>query len=1203
MFAHRVMIIALLSLWLPAIAIPQGNPNLALKARATASESYPDLTPNLAIDGRGETRWSGIPGHVSGLWFELDWDHPVEIGQILVRQCGRYTMEWDVQTWEQSTGMWVAAGHFGKPGVHLPGNVYCAISPPRTTTKIRLANITNGPSFNEIEVYSRPILRAETIEMASDLQGNFVGMVCDAIGDAPIENRRVTIQTSQGIQTVVSGANGMFFSPMPERMRGAVTVQSSISPKKTLRLEEFQRGLVPVDGRMPKLTLDGGWKFEVDPSPAFHERGFDDSKWSRIRVPAHWEMEGHHSRSGIAGYRVHFSPPAGSGRVMLRFDGVYSGAKAWVNGHYVAGHFGGFSPFETDITDELLPGVNVLAVEVKEKTDVSELLDKMSQYADFSLGGVMRKVTLYRVPTEHIAAFEQATTFRSDRRVATVSGVVRLAVSASKGQAKLTSADVQLLDREGRLIANHKFLDANQPKRSLLQDGRMIFSLLVQKPNPWSAETPYLYTLRFLLKARSGQTVQVLDQKIGLRQTEVRGTEILINKSPVKFRGTCHHDQHPLMGRAVTPELERRDVELMKEANLNSLRTSHYPPLPELLDEADRQGMYVEDEAPFCWVGSSDDLRFTPRIIQLTAELIARDRNHPSVFMWSLCNESTFGYGFEQSHDWVRRIDPSRPTGAATSATLEVATLHNPLATQRIHDAENGGKPLLFDESIAPFQGIFRDVAEMWVDPGIRDYYSEPFISIYREFMKSKVTQGSMIWAWSDDLFCVPNRGFEYGREQTLSHFVDDAYALPGRGLVGDAPWGVVDGWRRRKPEFWIVKKLHSPIKMDEQPVLLKGTIRLKVANEYDFLTLRQVRVEARAERDRWIPRKPNGPVERVVEFQNLPTSWTDVGPRTSGVLSFKLPEGQTYSAVVVNFYNSTGSLIDAYRFTAASEPHRASGHSTPMEMTHESTLSGELTVLRGPKFQISFDQTTGQIRRCVLNGVVSLVELPSIHVLPTATPLAQQPLRQHWHLDSMSIRTEGYQAFVSIKGRYPNLVGGYELKIDSNGGIETRSSFVYSGPDLLVRELGMQFSVPRTMQTLRWERNAEWGVYPAEHIGRPVGEAKAIYPHSTTVPPTWPWSQDNTPMGSNDFRSTKRHVRLGWIGIQNGSGVQVLMDGIGSLRAWLETDRSTVTVNDFYGGTNVGWGEWITNYGRGKLIKTGDTLISTLRLKLVEGG
>ena len=206
--------------------------------------------------------------------------------------------------------------------------------------------------------------------------------------------------------------------------------------------------------------------------------------------------------------------------------------------------------------------------------------------------------------------------------------------------------------------------------------------------------------------------------------------------------------------------------------------------------------------------------------MQLNAELLARDRNHPSVFMWSICNESGFGYGFQRSAEWVKAADPTRPRGGSYQASMDLDIRHNPISVTLIEEAERTGKkPILWDESFGIFQGAFYDHSDLYLDPGIRDYYIEPMIDLYRKFAESKVVQGSQIWAWADDMFCPPNMCRENGRGWIPGHFSEEMYDIAGRGVCGDAPWGVVDSWRRRKPEFWILKKLHSPVKLKDIPI------------------------------------------------------------------------------------------------------------------------------------------------------------------------------------------------------------------------------------------------------------------------------------------------------------------------------------------------------------------------------------------------
>lgn len=1151
--------------------------NLGRSARASASEFQPGLPANLAIDGTSETRWSGIPGHNSGVWFQLEWDHPVEIAEILVRQYARFTFEWDIETWDELGRRWLPAGHYGKPNVRLPGLVLCPIQPARRTSRVRVANITNGPSFTEIEVYGPSQRHLPEVHLASDLRGNFVGMLCDAFGAQPSAGKSIVLSgpaaRGRWRREVTTNEHGMFFAPMPVALRGSIRAEATGSSPREFPATGFQRALIPIDLKAKRVVLDQGWRFALDPPQGFERLAFDDRNWSSIAVPGHWEMAGFRSLSGRGGYRTRFSAPSGKGRLMVRFDGVYSGARVWLNGVEIARHEGGFTPFEADVTDLVRPQ-NVLALEVLEHTNVSDDLDKMSQYADFPLAGIIRKVTLVRVPEVHVEALEQSCTFAAG--IARVQGTVR-AINRSGRAVKNGRVDLTLLEPGGRVVARASHALAPFGPETV---GLAAFALTVPSPRPWSAEKPFLYTLRIEL-ADGKANLQTLDQRIGLRETQVVGAEVLINGRPVKFRGTCHHDSHPLLGRAVTPALTRQDLRMMREANLNTVRTSHYPPIPELVEYADEMGLYVEDEAAFCWVGVADDLRNVPRILQLTGELLARDRNHPSVFMWSLCNESEFGFAFERSHEWVRQVEPSRPTGAATSAPLEIATLHNPISIARIAANESLGKPLFFDEAWCVFQGIFGDVGEMWVDPGIRDYYAAPLPEIYRAFMKSKTTQGSMIWCWSDDLFSVPGRGLEYGRETTRSHFADAAYILPGRGIVGDAPWGVVDGWRRRKPEFWIVKKLHSPVKMRERHVDLSGSLTLDVDNEYDFTNLSEIRATYAL-----------GPRSGVVRL--------DVPPRSSGRLTIPaIPSFKAGEDLRIVFRTPDGELIDEYRFpTAAPAEFRPAPGVRPIVLREESVLAGRSVHLVGDGFELAFDRSGGYLRRCVRGNSPLLLEFPAVHVLRADAPESPIPSRNEWQLEAMDVKSEGLNVRVTLEGRYREFKGTYDLLVTPDGDLTVHSRFLYTGEEMRAREVGWRFSVPRSCDTLRWHRQAEWGTYPPDHIGRPVGEARAFPAHGAEVPPTWAWSQDASPMGSNDFRSTKRNVIDAEIAYPDGVGVRVLSGGKQSVRAMVETDRISVHVNDWFGGTHVGWGEWTSNYGAGKLLKSGDVIESTLKLR-----
>ncbi len=920
--------------------------NLALQAKATASESLDDMTAEKAIDADLRTRWSALAGHFDGVWYQLQWQKPVMVGQVVIVQYDRFISAADLQSWDDAGGSWKTLQHFGDGKEKLP-RVLFATFEPRSIGKLRIANCVGGPSFTEVAVYEKPV--PPVAVLASDAKGGIIGMVTDQYGSAPVNGAEISL-TGQGKSghwhaTAKSDDKGLFFALMPLGLSGQVKATVTVEGRTSENVVDaaaLSYGLTPLGTSTKVVKLDGKqWKFTLNPPDGFWKPGFDAAAWSDIKVPAHWEMEGFHSVNNVGGYIRKFELPVGEGRLKIRFDGVYSGAEVWVNGHRLAYHEGGFTPFEIDATDVVQPGENALALKVTQHTVSSDQIDKMSEYADFDLAGIIRSVYLFRVPEQHVAAAQLATVFDGKYQDATISGKMAV-VNESATNLAGAALSFTLTDADGNVAASG--VKAVAPV--LWSWGRVDVdvNLAVKSPKPWNAEHPNLYLLRTELKAGE-RVVQSLTQKIGFRQTDIRGTEILINGKPVKFRGACHHDQHPLMGRAVTPELERLDLMLMKEANLNSLRTSHYPPLPELLDFADELGVYMESEGPFCWVEVSDDLRLTPRIMQFNAELLARDRNHPSIFMWSVCNESAFGYGFQQSAEWVKAADPTRPRGGSYQDSMEFDVRHNPISARLIDEADKvGKKPLLWDESYGPYQGAFYDHADLYLDPGIRDYYVEPLIACYRKFIESKVVQGLQIWAWADDMFCPPNMSQENGRGWIHEHFSEELYRIAGRGLCGDAPWGVVDSWRRRKPEFWIVKKLHTPVKLPETPLPMPeagAAIRVPVQNFYDFTDLSELKID-------WQLGSRKGTLKA-----SLP-------PRTAGELLIDAGTPAPGDVLAVNFRNAKGQLVDCYRLPIGKAmgtpaPTVQESSPVPLRIYSRTRLNGDTTFVNGTNFEARF--------------------------------------------------------------------------------------------------------------------------------------------------------------------------------------------------------------------------------------------------------
>lgn len=1114
-----------------------------------------------------------------------------------------------------------------------------------------------GDQFEVLVLYTdgsvQPVGEGLALFVGSDLAGNLVGVATYGGRGGGWTGRPGVVVTATaagpgGPQelTATTDADGLFTFPLADLLRGltrgSLTLAARCGEEETrlkVEVSDLPLSLTPrpwtvCSGsrllRQPQVDLTGWWRFKPDPPAGFQAPDFDDFTWPTIRVPGHWVQQGFRSEQGLGGYRRRVRVPAGwaGQRIKLSFDGVYSGAEVWVNGERAGSHEGGATPFEFDVTDFIRCGQqNLLAVRVTEQTEAARL-DKMSQYAHFPLTGIYRGARLFPVPPVHLARLHAETPWSEQG-----TRLRLLFTLVNEGETLAEKVEVQftLTDPEGRKVP----LTPHRVEETLEAWERRdrILEIPVANPIPWDAEHPHLYTLTAeVMQESTPPKFSRAGVRIGFRQVEVRGTHLCVNGRRVTLRGTCRHDAWPATGRTVTPELLRQDFELMRQANLNAVRTSHYPPAPELLGLADEMGFYVEEEAPFCWVRQeASQLRSFPAILQRTAEMVERDRSHPSVIFWSQANESAWGRSFDLCVRWMRRLDPTRPWAADGTTSLDLTTYHNPTLLQGVLDAAQADRPVLAGEALCIFQGIGPNGKELEVDPGLRDYYVVPLLPVREAIAHSPTHLGTMIWCWADDVFQVPGPGpqnqiDEYGQRARPEDVAVDCYRRPGKILVGYPPWGVVDGWRRQRPEWWLVKKLYTPIKIAEAPLPLPAPgqpLRVEVENRFDHTCLSEVQTRWRLGRQRG-------------------TLTPRISPRSRGVIEIPWPsdpreiEEAVAAGLHLEFHDRRGWLIDAYhlKFPSLQEsPLEGSGVQSAEPATHPRHHASRITLhtspglaptvweepatlgVRAGEFQILIDRSTSQIHSATANGSPVLREGPKLHLLPSADAFAPEPDPSTWRLGRLQTRREGSEAgnrvVVAVEGSYAGFEGRYELSIDGTGGLAVTYHFVRTGPEMAVRERGLRFALPRACDTLHWQRRAEFSVYPDDHIGRPVGQARAFPTLPQASPPgkgllrspPWPWSQDTTPAGSNDFRSTKRNLLWGSLTDGRGRGVRIESDGRQHLRAAVEADRIAVYVNDEYGGTNCrGFFEWEGNYGTGRTLAPGAVIEGTVSLHL-QGG
>jgi hypothetical protein len=668
------------ALAIAANAQEKSGGNLALTARATASSTSEGTKIENLIDGDiAHTQWTAKDGTNSAdTWVELNWPSAVQFQEVVIRQEGDQKLSHLNLETRDASGQWRLLQSIGD-SQHLLPRLILAQFAPQNTSGLRFSNFAGSVSFNEIEVYDR--IDPPVIELASDLLNHIFGIVTDGFGTLPFADAVVQLQGTAGGKpwhvSAKTDDKGMFQVEMPVGLEGDVTASAQLadgsSPKRTVQAGDLAPGLSLPDDTAPMLNLNGSWRFKPNPEPDFFQVNFTDTNWKEIKVPSHWMMEGFDSDSGIGGYRRHLQiPPSFRGRrIKLLFDAVYSGAEVWLNGKRVGSHEGSFSPFELDVTNAALIGSdNLLAVLVRENT-LSSRLDDMSRYANFPLAGIYRDVRLFSVPEVHVRRFHVQTVFDSnfvsndkDSNYKDATLILDLSVENESGH-EIDGVPLvfSLKDPEGHvvslasdsLVKDH--LDIKLAPWSRLEQ-RVKFH--ITSPEHWEAEHPRLYTLSATLSGVAKG--EVVSRRVGFRQVEIRGSQFLINGVPVKLRGVGYFESDPLTGRAITSDLVRRDLQLMKEVNLDAFRTEVILPTEDLYDDADELGFYVEAESPFCWVDESSDLRYLPTFVQRTAEILDRDFSHPSVIVWSVGNESTWGPDFEAAQSIREKARSDAPS-------------------------------------------------------------------------------------------------------------------------------------------------------------------------------------------------------------------------------------------------------------------------------------------------------------------------------------------------------------------------------------------------------------------------------------------------------------------------------------------------------------------------------------------------------------
>ncbi len=619
------------------------------------------------------------------------------------------------------------------------------------------------------------------------------------------------------------------------------------------------------------LSLNSPWQFKLVQRSnqtlldRFYLPQTQNVDWDVIEVPSNWEMKGfeepHYNRadeSKVGLYRKTVTLPAAwrTRHVFLDLEGVSFGYTLWVNGQRVGRFDQAFLPCQYDLTHYLhWDGDNVIALSVDRDHPQSHLDDNDA----WALSGIYRDVTLFSLPTYYIHDLQIQTPIDTVARTAEIHARLELHFFRHGNGRALQPAPVKLAVRarvtepSGRLIQEEiETVDFNSANVFPVHH----LALPIKEAAFWTAETPSLYGLEVTLLV-DGVPMQTVHQRVGLRSVTVEQGVLKINGEPVKLRGVCRHEIHPDVGRALRESHWRLDINLMKKANINSVRCSHYPPHPRFLDLCDEAGLYVLDEVP---AGFGDDFLNDPSLmgplLSRAHGTVMRDRNHPSVIIWDIGNENPLVDNLQAAADYVKRLDPTRPRlfpgsnfngrpyeQAATgeNADMELFAPHYPSNREiAAHLADpQADRPILYTEICHALDQGFGDFAAKW------DLIEQ----------QDKMA-GAFVWLWADQALKRTVNGRAVADSHQNIHALREASALSGdvwldantildsHGQYGTD--GIVYGDRRPQTDYYQVRKVYAPVVVEPASVTVVSgpnqVITLTVANRYDFTNLSQIK-------------------------------------------------------------------------------------------------------------------------------------------------------------------------------------------------------------------------------------------------------------------------------------------------------------------------------------------------------------------------
>lgn len=742
-------------------------------------------------------------------------------------------------------------------------------------------------------------------------------------------------------------------------------------------------------------SLNGPWKFHYASNhsarvPDFWATDFNDSGWASIPVPANVELHGYgipiyvnikypwtwngvnpnppyvpedDPNSTVNSYRRTFTVPKDwdGRRVLLTFDGVNSFFYVWINGHKVGMGKDSRTPVEFDVTQYLQKGDNLIAVENLRWCDGSYLEDQ-----DFwRLSGIFRDVYLWSPPDLHIRDFKVKTDLDADYRDARLKLDVK--VQNVTEAAAVAKVEAELLDASGKPVVSPSIL----LKPPAGGEAEASIEVEVADSLKWSAESPHLYKLLLSLKDEAGKVLEVIPVNVGFREVEIKDGNLLVNGRRVLIKGVNRHEHDPDLGQVVTRKRMIQDIEVMKQNNINTVRNCHYPNVPAWYDLCDQYGIYLIDEANI----ESHGMGYGPESLakqpewaaahmDRTVRMVERNKNHPSIIIWSLGNEAGDGLNFVATSAWIKQRDASRPVHYEQAEEKAHTDIVCPMYARPDRLEKYSSKPQRRPFILCEYQhAMGNSNGGMWEYWNL--IYSRPFL------------QGGSIWDWTDQGLRQPQSRPDRSRFWPVKRLDKTFWAYGGDFGPTNVPSddnfccnGLVTADRGSKPGTLEVKHVYQYIHC--QPADLAART-LSVKNWYDFTNLKdiaEIHWQLTGDGKRLQSGKLAAPDLPPYDTTSLPLPVKAFEP-APGVeyfleVSFRLMRDLPWADKGHELAWDQFRLPDAVPL----EP-RDAGNATLVVADH-----GGRTVIHGSGFEAGFDPATGTLISWQVNGT-ELIQSP----------------------------------------------------------------------------------------------------------------------------------------------------------------------------------------------------------------------------------